>query len=215
MEIDYQRQSKYSPDEFQPFIEIEEKFIRETSFNEIENVIKDISFVRYQSTNFTFLYAGQFDFERTLTLPYWDFLFIRGQINEDVLLDIQEGCLLILALFFIEIYDDNGSSYIYSNQLFKQLDIALNYFKPNTNRQKIVVDKIKYLRKYSEDEKVLRRLEPDENSIEIEKEIENCNKFIYQELIESYYWDKAKSFEVSRQQSADEMKFVMANQKPI
>lgn len=130
------------------------------------------------------------------------------------MIDIQDGCLLILALLFIEIYDDTGSSYIYSNQLYSQLDTALNSFKPTTERQKIVVEKIKYLRKYSEDDKVLRRIESDENSIRIEKEIEDCNQFLYRELIESYYWDKAKSFEICRPQQAEQMKCITDNQKP-
>ena len=214
MEIDYHRQSKYSPGKFSLYIEIDGEIIRETSFNEIEDVIRDISFVRHQSTNFLFLYGGQFNFERMLALPYWDFLFIKGHINESELIDIQDGCLLILALFFVEIYDDNGSSYIYSNQLYNQLDKALNSFKPITDRQKIVVEKIKYLRRYSEDDKVLRRIEPDDNSIKIEKEIEDCNQFLYKELIENYYWDTAKSFEIFRKQSAEQMKRIMDNQKP-
>ena len=149
-----------------------------------------------------------------LALPYWDFLFIKGDINENELVDIQDGCLLILALFFVEIYDDNGSSYIYSNKLYNQLDNALNSFKPITDRQIVIVEKIKYLRKYSEDDKVLHRIEPDENSLLIEKEIEDCNQFLYKELIENYYWDTAKAFEKLRQQSAEQMKRIMDNQKP-
>lgn len=63
MEIDYHSQSKYSPDKYQLYIEIGGQFIRETSFHEIENVIRDISFVRHQSTKYLHLYGGQFDFE--------------------------------------------------------------------------------------------------------------------------------------------------------
>lgn len=84
MEIDYHRQSKYSPDKYQLYIEVDGKVIRETSFNEIENIIRDICFVRHQSTNFLSLYGGQFDFERMLALPYGDFLFIRGDITENL-----------------------------------------------------------------------------------------------------------------------------------
>ena len=215
MKIDYHRQSQYSPGKFKLYIEIDGEIVRETNFDEIEDVLRDISFVRHQSTNFPFLYGGQFNFERMLTLPYWEYLFIKGDINQSELIDIQDGCLLILALFYVEIYDDCGSSYIYSNQLNNKLDSALNSFKPVTDRQKIVVEKIQFLRKYSEDDKVLRRVDPDENSLKIEKEIQDCNEFLYKELIENYYWETAKSFEILRKESAEQMKRIMDNQKPL
>ena len=213
MEIDNHTQSKFSLKNYNLYIEIDGKFIRETSYSEIENVIRDISYVRHQSTNFLFLYSGQFDFESMLTLPYWDFLFVKGDLHDNELVDIQDGCLLIISLFFIEIYDDNGGCYIYANKLFDFLDNALNLFQPATERQRIIVEKIKYLSKYAEDEKVLRRIEPDETSLIIEEEIGRCNEYLYDELIEKYYWETAKSFEIFRQQSAEQHKRIMANQK--
>ena len=213
MEIDHHTQSRFSLSNFKLYIEIDGKFIRETSYSEIENVIRDISYVRHQSTNFLSLYSGQFDFESMLTLPYWDLLFVKGDFDDNELVDIQNGCLLIIALFFVEIYDDNGGSYIYANELFELLDNALNLFQPTTERQRIIVEKIKYLRKYAEDEKILRRIEPDETSLIIEEEIGRCNEYLYDELIEKYYWETAKSFEIFRQQSAEQHKRIMANQK--
>ena len=206
MEIDHHTQSRFSLSNFKLYIEIDGKFIRETSYSEIENVIRDISYVRHQSKNFLSLYSGQFDFESMLTLPYWDLLFVKGDLDDNELVDIHDGCLLIIALFFVEIYDDNGGSYIYANELFELLDNALNLFQPTTERQRIIVEKIKYLRKYAEDEKILRRIKPDEPSLVIEAEIGRSNQYIYDELIEKYYWDTANSFEKLRQQSEEQFK---------
>ena len=206
MEIDNHTQSRFSLNNYTVYIEIEGKFIRETSYSEIENVIRDISYVRHQSTNYLSLYSGQFDFESMLTLPYWDFLFVKGDLHDNELVDIQDGCLLIISLFFVEIYDDNGGCYIYANKLFDTLNNALNLFQPTTERQRIIVEKIKYLRKYAEDEKILRRINPDEPSLVIEAEIGRSNQYIYDELIEKYYWDTANSFEKLRQQSEEQFK---------
>ena len=206
MEIDNHTQSRFSLNNYTVYIEIEGKFIRETSYSEIENVIRDISYVRHQSTNYLSLYSGQFDFESMLTLPYWDFLFVKGDLHDNELVDIQDGCLLIISLFFVEIYDDNGGCYIYANKLFDTLNNALNLFQPTTETQRIIVEKIKYLRKYAEDEKILRRINPDEPSLVIEAEIGRSNQYIYDELIEKYYWDTANSFEKLRQQSEEQFK---------
>ncbi|MBA3674868.1 MAG: hypothetical protein H0W75_07915 [Chitinophagaceae bacterium] len=214
MEIDYHRQSKYSPNKFHVYIEIDMEVIREVTYLEIENVIRDISFVRHQSTDFTFLYGGQFNFEQMLSLPYWDFLFLKGNINQSELEDIQDGCLLIIALFFIEVYDDNGSSYIYTNQLRTKLDDSLNLFQPTTDRQKASIEKIKFLGKYIDNDKVLRRENPDEKSIKIEEEIGQCNQFLYKEFIENYFWETAKAFETNRLDAKERMKNIMDKQKP-
>src|ERR1035437_2456864 len=104
MELNYRQQDKSSPNQFKVYIEIGGHKIRDTDYLEIDNVIRDISFVRQQSTNFSHLYSGQFRFNQMLTLPYWDFLFLKGHINEKELQDIQDGCLLIIALFFVEVF---------------------------------------------------------------------------------------------------------------
>lgn len=212
MEINYHHQDKYSPNKFHVYIEIDGKKIRDSNYLEIDYILRDISYVRHQCANYLFLYAGQFRFPQILTLPYWDFLFLSGQIHDDEIENIQDGCLLIISLFLVEVYDDDGSAFIYDNQLLDKIDNALNLFTPKTGRQKNAVEKIKFLRKYIDDDKVLRRTQPDKDSIEIEKKINEYNQWLYTEFIENYFWATAKSFEIERQRSADRMKQLLDKQ---
>ena len=209
MELNYRQQDKSSPNQFKVYIEIGGHKIRDTDYLEIDNVIRDISFVRQQSTNFSHLYSGQFRFNQMLTLPYWDFLFLKGHINEKELQDIQDGCLLIIALFFVEVFDDSGTVYIYSRQLLDKLDNALNLFQPTTDRQKSAIEKIKFLRQHIVDSEKLSQNHPDTR--ELQKAIgENC-EWIYKEFIEDYFWETAKSFEPNRQRSTETMKQLIDN----
>lgn len=203
MELNYHQQDKYSPDKYQVYIEINGQKIRDTDYLEIDNVIRDISFVRQQSTNYSYLYAGRFRFDQMLTLPYWDFLFLKGRIHENELQDIQDGCLLIIALFFVEAFDDEGTVYIYSKQLLDKLDNALNLFQPTTERQKSAIKKINFLRQHIADSEKLSQNHPDTR--ELEKIIgENCN-WIYKEFVENYFWETAKAFKPNRIKSQTAM----------
>lgn len=212
MELNYKQQDRYSPDQFKVYIEINGQKIRDTDYLEIDNILRDISFVRQQSTNYSYLYAGPFRFDQMLTLPYWDFLFLKGHINEKELQNIQDGCLLIIALLFVEVFDDEGLVYIYSKNLIDKLDNALNLFQPTTDRQKIAVEKIKFLRQHINNDKVFQ-LQPDSDRKEIENTIdENC-KWLYKEFIENYFRETAKSFEPNRQRTNEFVKQIIEGQK--
>lgn len=77
MEINYKQQDKYSPDRYKVYVEMHGQIVRGVDYLEIDNVIRDISFVRHRLTNYTYIYAGQFRFPEMLTLPYWEYLSER------------------------------------------------------------------------------------------------------------------------------------------
>ena len=187
MEINYSQQRKYSPNKFRIYLEENDIFIREVSYDEIELLERDISYVREQSTNYLYLYGGQFSFNTLLNLPYWEYLFLKGDIGEHTLKILEDGILLIIALFYVEIYDDEGSSYLYSNNLHEVVRKALHSYQPKQEKNMITLEKIKYLESHCINEAVLRRIEPTEESLNIEKEIQVCSHWIYDELVINHY----------------------------
>lgn len=206
MKLDYYQQQRYSPNKFQLYIEIGGEKFRDLDYLELDNIIRDISFVRHQSSNFSFLYAAQFRFDQMLTLPYWDFLFLKGDIDNKQLEDIQNGCLLIIALLFIEIFDETGGAYIFSGNIIDQIDDRLNLFAPVVQKQKEAVEKIKFLRRYIVNDRVLRQEQPDSESIKVEQTISECNFWLYNEFVMQYFLTIAQSFEIERQKNAEIMK---------
>lgn len=193
MEINYKQQDKHSPDRYKVYVEMNGQIIREVDYLEIDNVIRDISFIRQQSTNYTYIYAGQFRFPEMMTLPYWEYLFLKGDIHENELRNIQDGCLLILFLFFVEIYDDEGIVYIYKDHLWKKIIETLNFFVPTTKRQKKIIEGIKILEKHKETPQVQFTKIGEEPSVTA-KLLGEINEWVYKEFIENYYWETAKSF---------------------
>lgn len=211
MEINYRQQQRYSPDKFKIYLQVDNKIIREVDYNELEHIIRDISYARIQSTKYLFLNGEQFEFSQILLLPYWDFLFLKGSINLEELEDIIDGCLLIIALFYIEVYDDDGNAYIFENKLIDKLEYALKMFKPMNSSQKEAVEKIQFLGRYINDKRVLRYETPNENSIEIEREIQKCNDWLYQKFIEEYFIKIAASFQIEKEKAKERMKQIIKN----
>ena len=58
MEINYLQQQKYSPNKFRIYLEENGVFKREVDYDEIDLILRDISYVREQSTDYLYLYGG-------------------------------------------------------------------------------------------------------------------------------------------------------------
>jgi hypothetical protein len=187
MEINYSQQQKYSPDKFKIYLQEGEVIIREVSYDEIEVILRDISYVRDKCTDYLSLHGGQFSFATMLNLPYWEFLFLKGDISENTLNVLEDGILLIIALFYIEIYDDEGNSYLNSNKLHGVVENILNKYEPRNIRNIVTLEKIKYLQTNCFDEKIIGSRNIDEESTLIQNEIGACNQWLYDELVINYF----------------------------
>ena len=187
MEINYLQQQKYSPNKFRIYLEENGVFEREVDYDEIDLILRDISYVREQSTDYLYLYGGQFNFRTLLNLPYWEYLFLKGDIGEYTLKVLEDGILLIIALFYVEIYDDEGNYYLSSNNMHEVVKKALYSYQPKQEKNIKTLEKIKYLESNWDNDAVLRRIEPTEESINIEKEIKVCSHWIYDELVINFY----------------------------
>lgn len=197
MEINYKQQDKYSPDRYKVYVEINGQIVRGIDYLEIDNVIRDISFVRHQSTNYTYVYAGQFRFPEMLTLPYWEYLFLKGDLHDTELKSIQDGCLLILFLLFVEIYDDEGKVYIYTDDLWKTIIETINLFTPTTERQKKIIEGIMFLERHKENPQVQITEIGEEPSVTA-RSLGEIYEWVYKEFVENYFWNTARAFETNK-----------------
>lgn len=206
MDLNYFQQSKYSPGKFKVLISVGGVVSREVSYLELSKILRDLAFARQQSANYISLYGGQFDFNEILKAPYWEYLFLSGDIQSDELVNVQEGCLLIISLMFMEVYDDEGSSYIFSQNVLEQIDFALANFNPPDERLMQIKENVMVLRRYIEDDKVLRRSAPDNLSIENELNVQKSAAWLFRELVENYFKTTYEAFEVERQKSLARIK---------
>ncbi|HET6557869.1 MAG TPA: hypothetical protein VFG54_11185 [Prolixibacteraceae bacterium] len=197
MEINQRQQDKYSTNKSTLWIDLIDGSKREIDFIEVEKAIKDFCFIRHELSNYSYLYASQLSFDSHLNLPYWEYLFINGQINESDKNELKEGALLTIYLLFTEIYEAEGFSYLYKHQLFEKIKKAIEVYKPENEKQEKLIEKIKFAQNNFENEKLSSQsLQSTDKAIQDLQQIliEN-DKWVYYEFVEKYYIDMANSFE--------------------
>jgi len=203
MEINHRQQDKFSEDKSTLWVDLVDGSKRNIDFVEIEKAIKDFCFIRHELSNYSYLYASQLQFDIHLTLPYWEYLFVSGQINNNDKGELEEGALLAIYIFFKEIYEAEGYCFLYRHNLFDIIAKTLKLYKPDSAKKEKMVDKIKFAQEHYTNDKLSDQnsgqLNPDEESLS-KTFLENDN-WVYFEFVEKYYIDIANSFEPLRQKS--------------
>ena len=113
MEINHRLQDKYLAEKYVLWIEFPDGSKRETDFFEIELILKDIRFIQHELTNYSYLDASQLSFGGHLNQKYWEFLNLKGEINKQDKDELEEGVLLIIYLLYAEIFEAEGSCFLY------------------------------------------------------------------------------------------------------
>ena len=203
MEINHRQQDKFSEEHSSLWIELVDGSKRDIDFLEIEKAIKDFCFIRHELSNYSYLYASQLSFGGHLILPYWEYLFVSGQINESDKDELEEGALLTIYLLFKEIYEAEGWCFLYKHKLFDTFQKTLDQYIPNNDKKRELVERIKFIQKHYANEML-----GDQYSQKLDKEAEilrqtltKNDEWVYYEFVERYYIDLANSFEPLRQKT--------------
>ena len=203
MEINHRQQDKFSTKHSTLWIELIDGSQRDIDFVEIEKAIKDFCFIRHELSNYSYLYASQLSFDIHLILPYWEYLFVNGQINEGDKDELEEGALLTIYLYFKEIYEEEGWCFLYKHKLFETLQKTLDTYIPDKVKKRELVEKIKFIQIHYSNEKL-----GDQYSQKLDKEEEilgqtltKNDEWVYYEFVEKYYMDLANSFEPLREKT--------------
>src|SRR5690606_42119647 len=117
---------------------------RETDYNEVELILKDIRFIKHELANYSYLYASQLSFDKHLDKNYWDILNLTGELGQDERDELGEGVLLILYLYYKEIFEAEGLSTLFRKNLFEPINSFLSIYSPNSNNKKLLKDCVQF-----------------------------------------------------------------------
>jgi len=203
MEINQRQQDKFSAEKSTLWIDKIDGSKREIDYVEIEKAIKDFCFIRHQLSNYSYLYSSQLQFDIHLNLPYWEYLFVNGQIDKADKDELEEGALLTIYLFFKEIYEAEGHCFLYRHNLFETIAKTLNLFQPDSIKKEKMVAKIRFAQEHYSNNNLsdqnMGRL--DEQEERLMKILADNDNWVHFEFVEKYYIDLANSFEPLRQKT--------------
>jgi hypothetical protein len=203
MEINHRIQDKFLADKYTLWIEFPDDSKRETDYNEVELILKDIRFIRHELTNYSYLYASQLSFGGHLNKNYWEFLKLKGEIGQHDRDELEEGVLLVIYLLYTEIFEAEGWCFLYRNKLFDSVNRFLDSYSPDSKKKEELKEKIKFSIDNYENESIgqqnWKELESDDNQLR-DKLTEN-DKWIHKTMVEDYFIEIANSFEPLRKKT--------------
>jgi hypothetical protein len=103
------------------------KFARHLGPFELEMAKRDICFFYEEQKEWATI-SGQLSFGYTFKLPYWDYLDLRGEINQDDKDLIRRGSLLLLLSECLEFFEDLGTYYLIDNEKLLSLKNSFRTF---------------------------------------------------------------------------------------
>jgi hypothetical protein len=198
MDLNNRQQEKFSMDNSSLYIEQIDGKIRGMDFVEVEKAIKDFCYIRNELSNYSYLYASQLSFDVHLILPYWEYLFVKGQIDKHDKDELEEGALLVIYLMFAELFEEEGWCFLHKHNLFEKIHQTVEKYVPDSDRKKKIVDCIKFSFDNYANEKIDDSI-PNAKSNELYNRLKGNNKWVYQEFVEKYYVEKANSFKPRQQ----------------
>ncbi len=201
MEINHRQQDKFSAEESSLWINQVDGSKRNIDFVEIEKALKDFCFIRHELSNYSYLYASQLSFDIHLNLPYWEYLFINGQINKSEKDELEEGALLTIYLLFKEIYEAEGWCYIYKHSLFDIIYQSIALYKPDNVMKQEMLEKIRFSQQHYANEQLSEQspVPPDPESERLIQILQQNDEWVHFQFVEKYYINKANSFGPARQ----------------
>src|SRR5690606_39175744 len=103
------------------------KFFRHLGLFELEMAKRDVCFFYEEQKQWATI-SGQLSFGYTFTLPYWDYLDLRGGINQDDKDLVRRGSLLLLLCECLEFFEDLGMYYLIDNAKLLSLENSIRTF---------------------------------------------------------------------------------------
>lgn len=215
MEINHRIQDKFLAEKYLLWIEFPDGSKRETDYNQVELVLKDIRFIRHELTNYSYLYASQLSFGGHLDKNYWEYLKLKGEIGQHNREELEEGVLLVIYLLYSEIFEAEGWCYLYRIKLFETVKGFLDSFSPDNDKQKKLKNCIQFSIENYENEEIGEQTHGDlkpENK-KLRNTLTDNDKWVHKTFVEDYFADIANSFEPVRKQTKNFLDSIMKKGK--
>jgi|GEM_PF-3409320 len=215
MKINHRIQDKFLKDKYALWIEFPDNSKRETDYNEIELILKDIRFIRHELSNYSYLYASQLSFGGHLNKNYWEFLKLNGEIGQNDRDELEEGVLLIIYLFYTEIFEAEGWCFLYRSKLFDSVNSFLDAYIPDNNKKKKILDCIKFSIENYKNDKLGQQYSGklDKENEKLQNQLVDNDKWVHRTFVEEYFIDLANSFEPLRKETKKFFKSMMKRSK--
>lgn len=112
-----------------------DKLIRNIEPIEIEKATKDIIYFYHEQSKWNTI-SGDMNFGTTFSLPYWDYLDIRGDLHQDEVDFIRRGSLLMLLSMSMEFYEDLGNFFLSDKENIELVKGSLISFSPRSKSER-------------------------------------------------------------------------------
>lgn len=159
------------------------KFIRHLGPYELEMLKRDILFFYDEQSNHATI-SGELSFGQTFNLPYWDYLDLRGFINQDDKNLIRRGSSLILLSECLEFFEDLGTYYLIDDEKLLSVEDAMEKFNPTDTTEEEIRELILVM---------ISKIKMKDNTWEKNWD-EFLNRFFVTEVY-GFYRNKLKSFD--------------------
>ncbi|MCP4457345.1 MAG: hypothetical protein GY816_04870 [Cytophagales bacterium] len=196
MEINHRSQDKYLAQKSPLWIESPDGKTRDTDFLEIEIILKDIRFIVHEMSSYDYLEASELSFGGHLNQKYWEFLSLKGEINQHDIDELEEGVLLIIYLLYGEIFEAEGACFLNSKDLFEIVNGFVDLYNPDNKKKQKMKECLQFSIDNYRNEKISERItqELDEDDTKLlNHRIEN-DKWMYKTFVADYFINLAKSF---------------------
>ncbi len=160
------------------------QIVREIAPFENEKAQRDILYFIEEQSGWGYLY-GDISFGYTLNLPYWDYLDLRGGMNQETIDFLRTYSLVVITSMCLEKFEEKGSYLLYDDNKRSELTTAIHAFIPPNPAEAKIINVIKRL---------LECL--DKDAMEYPKELENDElQWMYIKYIYGFYRAKFHSFD--------------------
>jgi hypothetical protein len=159
------------------------KFVRHLGNLELEKAKRDICFFYEEQTQWATI-SGNLSFGYTLALPYWDYLDLRGSIDQADKEFVRKGSLLLVLSECLEFFEDLGTYYLIDKEKLFILMNSVGAFSSADKTENEIKDLILKLT-----EKIVANDNKWENAWD-----ESLNKLFVTDIY-GYFRNKLKTFD--------------------
>lgn len=122
------------------------KFVRHLEHLELEKAKRDVCFFYEEQAQWMTI-SGNLSFGYTLALPYWDYLDLRGSVDQLDKDFVRKGSLLLLLSECLEFFEDLGTCYLTDKEKLYNVIHSVEAFSPYNKTETEIKDLILTLTK--------------------------------------------------------------------
>ena len=188
--------SNEKPDHYNNWIEYFDGTFKEVTHDMIQEVIKDLLFVRHRMAAYKCLSSEYISFGHGhLGEKYWEYLRLRGQITPHRKDELEEGVLLIIFIIYSEFFEGKTWSSLHDEKFSETIKKFVLDFEPDNDKKKKLKSCLQFFIEHFKNERVryydLRDLNEQEKKLQ--GQLMENHDWVYDTFIEGFFVEIANS----------------------